>query len=487
MSELPKNTILYVPEKGEIKGVVQIIHGMAEYQGRFREFAQFLTRNGYAVVTSDLRGHGNHISRESDLGFFGDNAVSRLVGDIHEITIHLRNQFPGKPVFLLGHGIGALIATNYIKKYDNFLDGLFLSGMPADKTARYAANLLVMLFIAMRGEYHRSSLINYLIMGRYYRPFAAEGSEFSWLSADPDIVVKYEINPKCGYVYTLNGFKTILDLMNGTYSKGSWIRKNPQLPIRMFWGQDDTVISGRSDLSSTVHLFSDNGYTDVGYIIYPGQRHEVFQDYTRENVYSDALNEMDAICLAGKAQEKPVKKTSKHIVLENFIDPEVDRPLVKDEKLDLDELISTHKPENAEKDPEARPKVEMIDFADIEAMINEAVNAAPSETKAEPAPVSGPASAPEPEPLRPLDTFDGFKIDPNITDGLTDAVDAEDSADVEDSADSDSLADADGSADADGLVDSDSLADPDGPADSDSLADSDGSADSDGPVNPEEL
>lgn len=418
-----------MPDRGEPKGVVQIIHGMAEYQGRYREFAQFLTMNGYAVITSDLRGHGNYISRETDLGFFGDNAVSRLVGDVHDITMHIRNQFPGKPVFLFGHGIGALIATVYIKKYDSFLNGLFLSGMPADKPARIAANLLVMLFIAMRGEYHRSSLINYLIMGRYYRPFAAEGSEFSWLSADPDNVVKYEINPKCGYIYTLNGFKTILDLMSRTYTKGSWIRKNPELPVRMFWGQDDTCISGRSDLNNTVHLFSYNGYTDVGYIIYPEQRHEVFQDYKRENVYSDALNELEAIRLAGKAQEEPAKKTSKHIVLENFIDPEVDKPLVKDEKLDLDELISAHKPENEDADPQARPKVEMIDFADIEAMINETrfMNAIKATSDPEPAAAQAPKPEPQPEPLRPLDTFDGFKIDPTITDGLADPADSQES------------------------------------------------------------
>ena len=107
----------------------------------------------------------------------------------------------------------------------------------------------------------------------------------------------------------------------------------------------------------------------------------------------------------------------------------MDKPLVKDEKLDLDELISAHKPENEDADPQARPKVEMIDFADIEAMINETrfMNAIKATSDPEPAAAQAPKPEPQPEPLRPLDTFDGFKIDPTITDGLADPADSQES------------------------------------------------------------
>ncbi len=40
------------------KGIVQIVHGMKEHQERYADFALFLNQNGYAVMTSDLRGHG---------------------------------------------------------------------------------------------------------------------------------------------------------------------------------------------------------------------------------------------------------------------------------------------------------------------------------------------------------------------------------------------------------------------------------------------
>ena len=407
MSELTKNAIIYMPD-GEVRAVFHILHGMAEYQGRYREFAHFLAEHGFAVVTSDLRGHGINTARETELGFFGDNAVSRLVGDVHDITQYIKDHFPHIPCFLFGHGIGALLATVYIKKYDNYIDGLFLCGMPADKPLRPAADLLTMVLMAMRGEYHRSSLLNYLIMGSYYRPFAREGSEFAWLSSDRDSVLKYEINPKCGYIYTINGFKTILDLMNRTYTKGSWIKKHTGLPIRLFWGEEDSCAAGKNGVLKTVHLFSDNGYTDVGYIIYPGQRHELFQDFCREKIWQDLLEQVESCLAAIPDVPDKAAATPKHIVLEDFVDPEIDRPMVRDEKLNLEEYI----------DKDAHPKVEMIDFADIEAVISGAGSEESSASSDSEGSTPASQKTPPEEEFHPLDDFDGFKIDPNITDGL---------------------------------------------------------------------
>jgi len=374
MTELSANAIIYVPDKKPYAGVIQIIHGMAEHQGRHRELAQFFCDHGYVVLTSDLRGHGNHIARDTDLGYFGDNAVSRLVSDIHDNTAYIRNQFPNLPYFLFGHGIGALLAVIYIKKYDNFIDGLFLSGMPADRLwPRRAMNLLLLLLMLLRGEYHRSSVINFLIMGQYYRPLIKEGSEFAWLSSDPSNVQKYEEDPKCGYIYTFNGFKTVLELMDQTYCKGSWIRKNTELPIRLFWGAKDPCMDDPNDLSKTVHLFSDIGYQNVAYISYPGQRHEVFHDYNKETACLDTLKEMETI-RRQKGHDVPVPvKKRKHIILDNFVDPEVDKPLVKDEKLNLDEFIQAHKDASPASGQESHPKVEMIDFAQIDRMLEESI------------------------------------------------------------------------------------------------------------------
>ena len=40
------------------KGVIQLVHGMSEYAGRYDEFARYLNSRGYIVFGDDHRAHG---------------------------------------------------------------------------------------------------------------------------------------------------------------------------------------------------------------------------------------------------------------------------------------------------------------------------------------------------------------------------------------------------------------------------------------------
>ena len=365
MPELSKYAIIYMPEEQQPPlGIVQILHGMADYQGRYREFAQFLTGQGYAVVTSDLRGHGNHISRNTDLGFFGDNAVSRLIGDVHEISQYIREQFPGIPHILIGQGMGALLAVTYFKKYDSSLDGLFLMGMPSFRPLLPLGNLLVRLFEMMKGEYYRSRLIQFVMLGQYYQPFRKEGSNHAWLSSDPEAVSRYDQDPKCGFLFPLNGFQTLVELMAAAFIKGSWIRKKLKCPIRLLWGADDPSIRNSFGSQKTVQLFSDQGYTNIAYISYPGQRHEVLQDTRKETAFQDILRELESICKTVPDSKEEPSSGPAHIVLDDFIDPEVEQPLQEEAHIDLEEFINSQKTGYAAD----HAKVEMIDFLEIDQM-----------------------------------------------------------------------------------------------------------------------
>ena len=57
---------VYVPA-AQPKGIVQLIHGMEEHQERYEPFVSFLNENGYTVVTSNMRGHGDDAPT---LGYF---------------------------------------------------------------------------------------------------------------------------------------------------------------------------------------------------------------------------------------------------------------------------------------------------------------------------------------------------------------------------------------------------------------------------------
>ena len=52
------HAVEWTPESGEIIGVLQIAHGVAEYGMRYAPFAEFMTEHGFAVVANDHLGHG---------------------------------------------------------------------------------------------------------------------------------------------------------------------------------------------------------------------------------------------------------------------------------------------------------------------------------------------------------------------------------------------------------------------------------------------
>ena len=64
--------VKYLPDTGDVIGVLQIIHGMAEYVERYEEFAEFLTGKGFVVVGEDHLGHGKSV------GIFASRMLQRL-------------------------------------------------------------------------------------------------------------------------------------------------------------------------------------------------------------------------------------------------------------------------------------------------------------------------------------------------------------------------------------------------------------------------
>ena len=69
-------TTIYKPDN-EVKGCVQIVHGMEEHRKRYEDFANTLKENGYGVISYDLPGHGE--TAGDDYGYFGDEGWQTLL------------------------------------------------------------------------------------------------------------------------------------------------------------------------------------------------------------------------------------------------------------------------------------------------------------------------------------------------------------------------------------------------------------------------
>lgn len=293
MGELPKRARIYIPEKKEgIKGCIQIVHGMAEHQGRYVPVAEFFRENDYVVATSDLRGHGDNIGRIKDLGHFG--GVSELVADVKELFDHLKERFPKKPLILLGHSMGTLVATSFFKQYADEIDGLILSGMPGSNPAAKAGKALVRTIAAVRGWDHRSNTIAGILNGPFAKAFPNEKDPFAWLSVDKENIARYHADEKCGFMFTCRGYNTLLELMLTTYGKAPWRGKRKDIPIRLISGAQDPCRVNDETFMKSVKNFKDAGYTNVTFELIPDQRHEIFNDTKRASTLSDLLSFINA-------------------------------------------------------------------------------------------------------------------------------------------------------------------------------------------------
>ncbi|MGN1052964.1 MAG: alpha/beta fold hydrolase [Candidatus Scatosoma sp.] len=271
-----------------VKGAVQLVHGMCEYKERYEPFAKFLTDNGFVVFASDHRGHGNSVKSTEDLGYFGDKKGEAIVDDTALVTDEIRRLYPAVPLTLFGHSMGSLVVRAYLKKYEEKIDKLIVCGSPSKNAlagAGLALNKAISLF---KGGRHRSALMAKLSTGDGDENFPGEGKN-AWLTRDKTVVEKYNADEKCNFVFTCNGFSNLLHLVKNVYKRKNYPVKKPGLPVFFIAGGDDPVIINGEKWLAAQEFLKNAGYKDVSGKLYEGMRHEILNENGKEEVYNDVL------------------------------------------------------------------------------------------------------------------------------------------------------------------------------------------------------
>ena len=73
------HAVRYTPDDGNVRGIVQIVHGMAEYVERYENLAEFLTKRGILVTGEDHLGHGKSVSEGGSFGYFCEQDPATVV------------------------------------------------------------------------------------------------------------------------------------------------------------------------------------------------------------------------------------------------------------------------------------------------------------------------------------------------------------------------------------------------------------------------
>lgn len=248
----------WLPE-ADPKAVLLVVHGLAEHSGRYMNLVNHLVPTGYAVYGMDHIGHGK------------SDGIKVYVERFEDFTDSLKTYFdevrawqPGKPVFLVGHSMGGLIAAAFLLDHQSELAGAVLSGpsVAVPDNVSPAVIFIGKLFSALMP---RLGLIG----------LDAEG-----VSRDPEVVRAYKDDPMVytGKITARLGAE-LLKAMQRVRAEAA----NITLPVLILQGGADRIVSpdGARMLYKTI------GSADKVIKIYDGLYHEVYNEPEHDGVLCD--------------------------------------------------------------------------------------------------------------------------------------------------------------------------------------------------------
>ncbi|MCU1413375.1 MAG: alpha/beta hydrolase [Microbacteriaceae bacterium] len=259
-------THLWTTSVSPVKGIVQLSHGVAEHSLRYERLATALTDAGYTVYINDHRGHGESTSAEVALGSFGAAGWPALVADLVQFSTAIAAENPGLPLYLVAHSMGSFAAQEVILDHSELYHGVVLSGSTA--------------LDVLAGALAESAGDGPVELTAFNAAFENR-TGYEWLSRDEAEVDKYVADP-------LSGFDLADDTVPQLFTAAARLADpsgvRHDLPILIVSGQDDPLAGGGQLVGILAQRYRDAGVTDVTLQVYPGARHEIFNETNRDEI-----------------------------------------------------------------------------------------------------------------------------------------------------------------------------------------------------------
>jgi acylglycerol lipase len=118
----------WLPE-GNVRAVLLVVHGLGEHSGRYMNLVNHVVPLGYTVYGLDHIGHGKSEGAREVVERFEDYTDTLAI--YHNMV---KGWQTGKPIFLLGHSMGGLIASDYLIEHQAHFRGAVISA-PAIKVS----------------------------------------------------------------------------------------------------------------------------------------------------------------------------------------------------------------------------------------------------------------------------------------------------------------------------------------------------------------
>jgi acylglycerol lipase len=244
---------------GNVKAVLLIVHGLAEHSGRYMNIVNHFVPLGYAVYGVDHYGHGKSDGQRVFVERFEDYTVP-----LKTFFDMVKNWQPGKPIFMLGHSLGVLIATYYLLDHQKELTGAVISA-PSIKVSDTISPMTIKIGKLLSGIAPKAGLL---------------ALDSTALSKDSAVVKAYVTDP---LVYTGKVTSRLAAEMLRAMTRVTAEVGTISLPMIIVQGTADKIV----DPDGAQMLYDMSSSTDKVLKRYDGLFHEVFNEPEREQVLTD--------------------------------------------------------------------------------------------------------------------------------------------------------------------------------------------------------
>jgi lysophospholipase len=244
-------------EVADARGEVLITHGFGEHCGRYGPLTDHLTNQSYSVTAYDHRGHGLSDGLPGHVESF-----SEYDDDLHKIVTTLCERIESRPLFLIGHSMGGLVALRYAARRGEALSGVILSAPLIAVAVPIPAHKLMIARVGLRMS-PRMRLDNEINPGH--------------LSRDPEVGRAYAADPLVNRKVSAKWFSEATRAMREVGELAPQIK----IPLLMMHGTDDRLASA----DASRRLFERVKTSDKELVIYPGFYHELFNEPEKQEVF----------------------------------------------------------------------------------------------------------------------------------------------------------------------------------------------------------
>lgn len=257
---------------GKPKAIVVVVHGLGEHALRYEHVAQRFVEAGYGVVALDQRGHGATGLQQAGgdvdrLGMLGPGGLDAVDGDLLGLVKRMRGDYEGLPIAVLGHSWGSLTVQRFLNRHAALIDAVVLSG----------------------SAFRVPGWVNAGDLNARHKHLGTTGYE--WLSRDPAVADAFVADP---LTFPANA-RQVFGIAEGMKLYGLPARRLARdVPVLIASGSDDAMGGPASVRRLGESYRKRAGLTDVTVTVYPGARHEIFNELTKAKVLDDTVAWLDA-------------------------------------------------------------------------------------------------------------------------------------------------------------------------------------------------